>query len=309
MKIGEVLDQIGEDVLSSEAKTMLTEAFSEAVDNQINERLEVEIQTALTKLDEQHATQLTELLEAIDKDHCGKLQSVIQKIDEDHCGKLKYLVNKYKTVINEDAKNFKSKLVSQISSYFDLYLDEAIPKQEIAEAVTNKQAQKTLHEIKQLVAVDEDYISETIREAVQDGKGQIEVLKSELNESIKQNIKLAQVNKSAKSALILEKTTRNYDKEKRDFVINTLKGKDPDYITENLSYVVKMFDRDETSARQLLAESGKRTAKSKTVDVPTSKLDKVDKQMITENNTGSTDEDTQVSDYLKSLEKQDQYKR
>ena len=305
MNINDVLDQIGEDVLSADTKTMLVEAFTESVEQQATQRLEAEVTAALQLLDEQHTEQLTQLLDAIDTDHTAKLQGVIKKIDEDHSGKLTYLVKKYQKVITEDAKQFKGQLVKQLSNYLDLYLEEAVPKQDLAEAVSNKQAQRALNEIKQIISVDDEFISETIREAVLDGKQQIDGLKEELNEVVKNNIRINQESKSARAELVLEKATANFAKDKRVFVKKTLRGKDPDYITENLDYVVKMFDRDETEAKDLLTEQGKKGAKSKVVDIPKSRVN--NDQLITENSDQSV-EGGSVTNYLQSLQKQDKYK-
>lgn len=305
MNINEVLDQIGEDVLSADTKEMLVEAFNEAVEQQMKQQMEAEITSALQKLDEEHTEQLQQLLEAIDTDHTSKLQNVIKKIDEDHSNKLTYLVKKYQKVIKEDATQFKSSLVKQLSNYLDLYLEETIPAQDIAEAVENKQAQRILNEIKQIVSVDEEFINNTIREAVQDGRKQIQDLKQELSEAVKSNIRINQEAKAAKAELILEQATRRYGAEKQAFIKKTLRGKDPEYITENLDYVVKMFDRDENETKTLLAEEAKKGTKSMVVDTPKSR---VNNKLITEN-ADQSNEGGSVSEYLQSLQSQDRYVR
>ena len=172
MNITDVLDQIGSDVLTADTKKALAEAFTEAVEKRIAEQSELTATDALQRLDEEHAKQLEQLLETIDKDHTEKLHSVIAKIDEDHTEKLSFLVKKYEKILKEDASSFKSQLVKQMSNYLDLYLEDAIPKKEITEAVSNKQAQKTVNAIKELIALDDEFINDTIREAVADGKKQ-----------------------------------------------------------------------------------------------------------------------------------------
>lgn len=310
MKINDVLDQIGSDVLTEEAKTILVEAFADSVEKQVNERLEIEVQAALQQLDEQHAGQLEGLLGTIDKDHTAKLQAVLEKIDVEHTEKLKYLIKQQTTTLNEDAKQFKSALVKQLSNYLDLYLEDAIPKGEIAEAVSNKQAQRTLREIKELVAVDEEFINDTIREAVSDGKKQIDQLKVELNEAVKQNISLNQNMKSTNSSLLLEKSTNGFSKEKKDYVVRVLKNKAPDYITENFEYVVKMFDKDSADSRDQLLEEETKNSKtvSAGVDIPKSKI-RQDTEILSESTEHDTGMETQaVGEYLNNLQRQDKYK-
>jgi len=302
MKINDILDQTGSDVLTEDTKNMLIEAFNEAVDKSTQDRVDVEVQNALTKLDEEHTIMLNTLLEEIDNDHTKRLQAVLTKIDEDHTEKLQYLIKKNQKLIKEDASGFKSQLVKQLSTYLDLYLEDAVPRSEIAEAVANKQAQRTLREIKQLVAIDEDYINDTIREAVADGKQTIDNLKSELNEAVKQNIRLNQAVKTNKSALILEQSMSDYSKPKKDYVKRVLSGKSPEYITENLDYVVKMFEKDEAERTQVLTEqatTGSKTLTNK-VDVPKSKIT----SSIINESTDHEDEGA-VSEYLVSLKRQD----
>lgn len=300
MNVKEVIDQIGSDVLTEETKKLLTEAFNEAVEKRAKEVTELESKNVLQQLDEDHAKQLETLLEAIDKDHTDKLTAVLSKIDEDHTEKLQYLVKKNNKLLAEDAAAFKAQLVKQLSNYIDLYLEDAIPKDELIEAVSNKQAQKTLNEIKQLVAIDEEYIHETIREAVADGKSQIDNLKKELNEAIKQNIRINEDFKSTKSDLLIEKFTQGFSKDKKDYCMRVLKDKDPDYLVENFKYVVKMFEKEENNNQEVLAESAKLKSRviSQKVDTP-----KASKEGII---TESTEVDnTPVNEYLGALQHQD----
>jgi len=303
MKITDVLDQIGTDVLSEDTKTLLIDAFNEAVEQSATDRLEIEVKSALEMLDEEHTTQLSQLLEAIDRDHTHKLTEVLQKLDEDHTEKLQYLIKKNQNLIKEDAGSFKKQLVKQLSNYLDLYLEDAIPKREIAEAVSNRQAQRTLDEIKSLVAIDEEYVNDTIREAVADGKKTIDALKTELNEAVKQNIKLNQEVKTTKSSLILEGVTKNFEKTKKNYVMRVLSGKDPDYITENFDYVVKMFEKDENENQHILAEDAKKKTKVMTnkVDMPKKDVELI--QESADQNEGA------VSEYLQSLKQQDRSHR
>lgn len=298
MKIQDILDQIGNDVLSEDTKKMLVEAFEDAVQVQTTQRLEAEITSALHKLDEEHHSALKELLEAIDEDHTQKLIKTVETIDEDHARKFMFMKKKFQKALVEDARKFKTQLTEQLSNYLDLYLDEAVPAQSIQEAVQNKQAQRVLNEIKQLVSVDEEFINATVREAVQDGKQQIEALSQELHEAVKNNIRLHQQIKTANAELILERATSNFDPNKKAFVTKTLRGKDPQYITENIDYVVKMFDRDDERDRDLLAEEAKKTAVSAKVDTP-----KGQKRVIME--SADHDEGAAINGYLSSLKRQD----
>lgn len=305
MNIKDVLDQIGQDVLTEETKKLLTDAFADAVITASGEKVTLEVESALKKLDEEHAGKLEKLLEAIDTDHTKKLQSVIEKIDADHTEKLKYLIEKHEAEIREDAGKFKNELVTQLSNYLDVYVGTAIPEKELKEAVQNKRAQKIVNQVKQLISLDEQYINDTVREAVSDGKKTIDSLKSELTEAIKANIQINQAYKTTNAELVLEKATARFAKDKRDFVLRALKDKDPEYITENLNYVIKMFEKDEEERRDVLTENATKSStivKDK-VDVPQSKIK--DTSLMTE----STVPGETVVDYLAAMQNQDRFKK
>lgn len=293
MKIEDILNQAGEGVLKEESVKLLTDAFNDAVTTQLQERVDIEVKSALEKLDEEHSTSLENLLEAIDIDHSNKLTSVLQKIDEDHTKKLQAIIEHYEKVISEDAKSFKEELVEMVSGYLDTYLNKAIPREELTEAVSNKRAQKILEQIKQLVAIDENFVNDTIREAVEDGNKTIDTLKKELNEAVKANIQLNQTLKGVKSELVLEKNTANFSKDKRNYILRTLAGKDPDFITENFDYVANMFDREEEKNTEILREQATPAAKSIDLKQPVAQ-----KTTVTE----SVDE---VDAYVSELKKQE----
>jgi hydrogenase maturation factor len=86
-KFKQLLDNI--EVLTEDAKSSIQEAFETAVNTKVEERVKLEVDNALSKIDEQHAQSLTKLLEKVDEDHAKKFQIALQKLDEDHTKKLK----------------------------------------------------------------------------------------------------------------------------------------------------------------------------------------------------------------------------
>jgi len=301
-KIEDMLSQVSDDVLTEDSKKMLAEAFEDAVKVAVAERMELEVGDALQKLDEDHSVKLEQLLEAIDADHTQKLVAVLEKIDVDHTEKLQFLINKHDKIMKEDAKSFKESLISQLSNYIELYVEKSIPRDELKEAVENKRAQKMLGQMKQIMALDDGYISETIKEAVADGRKTIDSLKQELNEAIKQNIQVTQSLKVKSTELMLEKNTAGLVKEKKQYVMRMLKDKDPEYITENFDYVVKMFDKDEDAQRELVTEAATKATKTirEKVDTPARK------ETLTES-AAPAPEGEGVGGYLNAMKRQDRF--
>lgn len=300
-KIEDVLGQISEDILTEDSKKMLAEAFEDAVVAAVTERLDLEVAGALQKLDEDHSVKLEQLLEAIDADHTQKLVAVLEKIDADHSEKLVFLIKKHDKILKEDANEFKENLISQLSNYIELYIEKAVPVAELKEAVENKRAQKIVEQMKQIMALDDSFINETIKEAVEDGRKTINNLKQELNETIKQNIEISNNLKVKNAELVLEKNTASLPKEKKQYVMRMLKGKDPEYITENFDYVVKMFDKQEDEQKELVTEQATKSTKTLTqgVDTPPRTERPVE--------AASTPEGEGVGGYLNAMQRQDRF--
>lgn len=298
-KIQEVLEKIGGDALTIESKQAIAEAFDQAVETKAQERIDLEVQNALTQLDEDHSNKLTTLLETVDADHTKKLMSVVKKIDEDHSNKLKTVIKRYNSIINEEAAKFRDAFVDEISNYLELYVDRAIPARQIAEATENTQARRMLEQIKKIVSVDKAFINENVREALQDGKETIDTLRSELNKVLKENVEINKKFNVAHTALILEKNTSSFPTEKRNFVMRVLKDKPPEYVKENFNYVVEMYKREESDSREIIKEEAQQQAVTNKVATP-----KLVLESISDNATSETD--LSVNGYLEALGRVDQ---
>lgn len=289
MKINEVLENMGDGVLTTEAKEAIVEAFELAVESKVNERVELEVNNVVQQIDEDHSQKLTTLLEAIDKDHSQKLVNVIKRVDEDHTKKLQHVIKRYDKILKEEAGKFRDSFIDEISNYMELYLDKAIPKQQVQEATQNSSARKMIEEIKKIVAVDKAFISENIKEALKDGKQTIDSLKKELNKVIQENVEINKKFNKTHTTLLLERNTTNFPEEKRKYITKVLSDKTPEYVKENFKYVVEMYNRDVQDERELIKEEASRKAVSKNVEAPRSILESVsNKNASDDRNSGTT---------------------
>jgi hypothetical protein len=270
MDIKELLSNIDSSVLTEESKSQICSVFetvvTEKVEAQVTNRISEAVESALLEQDDSHSAQLTTLLEAIDKDHSDKLKKIVSKIDEDHSAKLADVVTKYEDLLSKEAKALTESLQIDISNFLDLTLDDLLPKNMLAEAVANTKAAEKLAKIQELVSVDEAFITEHVKEALQDGKEQIEQLRKDLNEVLKENVKLGAEKNKLGSELVLERKTASLPNEKRLFVEQTFKGKSASYINENFDYALKMFERREDEA--IKNEKSQVIVESKQVDTP-----------------------------------------
>ena len=295
MDIKTILNNIDSSILTEESKSQITEVFetivSEKVETQVTERVSLQVESALKEQDESHATQLTKILEAVDSDHSNKLKKFVAKLDEDHTAKLSGVIAKYEGLLSKEAKELTESLQMDISNFLDLTIDELLPKDMLSEAVANTKAADKLAKIQELVSVDEAFIDQHVREALKDGKDQIDILRKDLNEVLKENVKLGAEKSKLGSELVLERKTASLPTEKRLFVEQTFKGKSASYIEGNLDYALQMFERRETEAinnekSQILTESV-----ANEVDTP-------HEELITES---STDTNSYMNEYVSGL--------
>lgn len=300
MNIKDLIKSIDPEVITEETATVIAEAFERAVEEKSKAQAELEVKSALLKIDEDHAVKLQKLIDAIDIDHTNKLQKVVNSINENHAAKLGKVLKKYDGLVEERAQQFSSKLVGEISNYLDLYLEKTIPSFQLEEAVANTYAKNTLSKIKKLISIDPEYINENVRAALTTGKTAIDDLKTQLNEAVKDNIKINQDLKNAKATIILESKVRELPQRKKEYVTRLLGNKDAKYIEENFNYVVEMFEKDELET----ADDATYNATARAV---TRNVDPVQTSIIEESFEPTERSNDSVSGYLTALKQQEKY--
>lgn len=261
----ELLKEVTKDILSEDSLAQIQEAFDAAV----NERVDIHVEKALVEQDDNHTTKLEKLLEAIDTDHSSKLESLVEAIDKNHAQKLQVIVGKYKSALNEEAGQLKEDLVENISNYLELYIDKAVPAEQINEAVSNKRAKTVLNELRQVLAVDGVLGKESVREAIQDGKKQIDESTEKLNKLVQENTQLRETLDRSQAELILERKTAGLPEQKKKYVTRVLVDKDPHFIAENFDYTLSLFEKQDQDQRENLKEQAttRRAKQKKNVDV------------------------------------------
>jgi len=282
--IKNILNEQFKDLISEETLNTIEETFQQAVDEKVKSKIELETENARQKLDEHytqkleqviekidadHTVKLKKLVEAIDTDHAVKLQKLVSGIDKKHTSMLKKVVEKYEGETKQAAKDFQDSLVESVSNYLDLYIEKAIPANQITEAAENIKAATQLAQIRQIVGITEEFVDGEIKEALVDGKKTIDSLRSELNEALKQNVELNQRANKAESFIMLEQKTSDMPSAKKQFVSRLLSNKAPQYIQENFQYVVDMFEKEnETQIDEAKESIKKQFTKAPQVDRP-----------------------------------------
>ena len=261
--VDNILEQFGgTGELTEATKTAITEAFEDAVNAKASERVELAVTDALHQMDEEHSAKMQQIVEAIDADHTAKLQRIVSRIDTEHAAKLKFVIEKHEQDIQADAEAFKTQLSDQVTSFLNVYVEQSIPREALAEAVNNRKAALIVEKIKEIVSLDDAFINDTIKEAVADGRKTIDNLQSQLDESLKTNIRVSRELKKTKADMFVEQNTAGFTREKKNYVMRMLADKDPDYITENFDYVAGMFSKAEEDQKRIVTEQARTCTES-----------------------------------------------
>jgi hypothetical protein len=251
-------------LLTEDAKKVLSEDSLRAIEEAFTKKMKLTVEAALTEQDDLYASKLQKLVNAIDRDHTNKLKKVVEAVDRNNAGKLKKVIKKYERELNTEAASFKRKLVESISDYMEEFLDEAVPKKAILEATKNKTAMTVLKNLRGVLAVDTALMSESVQEAVVDGKKQITSLTKKVEQLEKENALLKEGYTKTKASLVLESKIANLPDKKKEYLKRVLGDKTPKFIEENFDYTLRLFEKKEKERLSVLKEEAfeKRTVKA-----------------------------------------------
>jgi len=270
-------------LFTEDVQKILTEETLTAIEEAFEEKVKLNVESALLEQDEIYASKLQTLIGAIDKDHTKKMKRLIEAVDKSNASKLVKLVKMYEKANVADAKKFKKMLVESISSYLDEYIDQTIDKKDLAQAVKNKSAMNVLENLRKVFAVDYTMMNESVQEAVIDGKSQIDKLKEENAELKKQFKALYEQNQKVEVRSLLESKTAKFPETKKGFIRKALGDKSVKFIEENFDYTVRLFDKQEKSKLQTLKEDAISKREVKPDFVPPTKTEKVVEEKVNNN--------------------------
>lgn len=241
-------------LLPESVKEVLSEESVLTIEEAIKDKLTLSVEAALASQDELYSEKLQELVEAIDKDHSAKLKRIVEAVDKSNAEKLVKVINKYEGEINGGAKEFKDTLVESISDYLEEYVDEVLPADAVLEATQNRTAMEVLNNLRNVLAVDSTLMSESVKEAVLDGKTQITDLSEKLEKLERENALIKEAYNKTKADLLLESKTAKLPAKKAEYMQRVLGDKSPKFIEENFEYTARLFDKKETERVSVIKE-------------------------------------------------------
>jgi len=105
-----------------------------------------------------------------------------------------------------------------------------------------------------VLAVDSSLMSESVKEAIVDGKSQIDELKSEFDVIKLENKHLKEAYEDAASRLVLEQKLSGFNDKKAAYLKKVLSDKSAKFITENFEYTSRLFDKKEKEQMAVIRE-------------------------------------------------------
>jgi len=297
MKFDDMLKELGEDIFTEELRTKITEMYDAAVSESVKQQVGLVVDSELEKIDEEHAKQLEGLLESIDQKHLEQMESLVESIDQNYTNKLVTLAEAYENELKDGANTLRESLARNISNYLDVYLDKAFPADTVKEAVENTKAARMVAKIMDVVGIDPEYMSESVKDAIAESKTSVDVLSKQLEDATKKNSLLVEEITKLKTSLVLEQKIQGFNQTKRDYIKRRLQNKSLEEIEENYKFVLEMYERDELDKRDAARARTETQTISKKIDVPCKTIT----EKVEDRKASSYDEVDVVLDALNEL--------
>lgn len=233
-----IFEKVDSDILSEDVLKSLTSLIEGKISKKVEERSTLEVESALKLQLEKFEKASGVVIQRIDEDHLGKIRQVVEHLNKSHTDKLIQIKEGYEKIIKETAVSNRDSIVEGINDFIDMYIEQNLPREQIAEAARNQFAMKQIDEARRILGIDDKFIKNNVKEALVDGKRQVDKL-------IKENTDLKRHRIVEESNNILSKKVSNLPANVAKFVRSRLEGKSPEFIKENFQYVIDLYKRSQ----------------------------------------------------------------
>jgi len=263
----------------------LSDESVKAIQESLESKIDLAVEAALLEQDDVYASKLKTLMTSVDKDRTIKMKKIVEAFDRDRTSKLVKVIKSYERGQKGDLLKFKKQLTESISGFLDEFIEESIPKSDIAQAVKNKTSYFVLENLRKVLAIYSAVMKESVSGAIVQGKTEIDKLFKE-NEKFKKSISVLTESKNKLEVkLFLEGKTSKYPETKKNFVKKALGDKSLQFIQENFDYAVRLFEKQEKKQLVVIKEEAVQNRKHKPDFVNEQKF-------ITEKINTNTDEES-----------------
>jgi hypothetical protein len=249
-----IFEQIDKNLFNEETMKKIATIVESKVNEKVDSRVTLEVESAKQIQEEDYTNKMQHLVkvikENIDKDHLAKIKFVVENLNTDHMNKLIQLKENYENILKKTALDHKMQLVEGIDAFLEKYIDKNLPKEIIEEAAKNTHVNNLLSEARKVLAVDPSFVKDNIKEAIVDGKKQVDRL-------IRENAQLRQSKESEEVARFIAEKSSNLPANTAKFVRSRLANKPLKVVKENFDYVVDMFAVQEKKNKNSLVNENK----------------------------------------------------
>jgi hypothetical protein len=264
MDITKLLKEATKDSLSDESLQTIQEAIGAKANEAVSDatsKHSLKLEAALAKQDTEYATKLKTLLEAINSDHTAKMKMLLEGQDAKHTEMLQSLVSKYKGQYLAECSKFKDELVNKTDAFFDIVVEDAIPKKELAEAVENTRYRHLVEHIGKVIGIDKIKHDEIVKEGIVDAKSQIDTLAEQVKGLEVEKSKLLREQVGISRSKLLAEKCEGLPKIKKTYLKKVLGTKSIDFIKENFDYTLELYDAEENSATDVIRKQATQSTK------------------------------------------------
>jgi len=149
-----------------------------------------------------------------------------------------------------------------------------------------------------MLSVDMALANESIRDAVVDGKQQINEASSKLDQVVTENSELKGELDALKAGKVLSELSANLPDYKKKYVSKVLGDKNAQFIAENFNYTLELFDKESKKQEEILKEEAVVTAKSADAEPVVEQTPEIVEESATD-----VDEDPAFNAYMGELGK------
>lgn len=249
-----IFEQIDKNLFNEETMKKIATIVEAKVNEKVDSRVTLEVESAKQIQEEDYTNKMQHLVkvikENIDKDHLAKIKFVVENLNTDHMNKLIQLKENYENLLKKTAVDHKMQLVEGVDAFLEKYIDKNLPKEIIEEAAKNTHVNNLLSEARKVLAVDPSFVKDNIKEAIVDGKKQVDRL-------IRENAQLRQSKESEEVARFIVEKSSNLPANTAKFVRSRLANKPLKVVKENFDYVVEMFAVQEKKNKNSLVNENK----------------------------------------------------
>lgn len=249
-----IFEQIDKNLFNEETMKKIATIVEAKVNEKVDSRVTLEVESAKQIQEEDYTNKMQHLVkvikENIDKDHLAKIKFVVENLNTDHMNKLIQLKENYENILKKTALDHKMQLVEGVDAFLEKYIDKNLPKEIIEEAAKNTHVNNLLSEARKVLAVDPSFVKDNIKEAIVDGKKQVDRL-------IRENAQLRQSKEAEEVARFIAEKSSNLPANAAKFVRSRLANKPLKVVKENFDYVVDMFAVQEKKNKNSLVNENK----------------------------------------------------